>query len=254
MLTSHDLLQFDDGAVVSVADVLADPERFHGQTLADPMEGVGYGRGKAKVYRNQNGSVIVNSFAHGGIVYRLRHDAAFIEAQLTAAGEGAPFVLAGLMPHVGDMDPVTRERLRNLAAKLGKVSKTTVKKQIEADAGKARRDAIEAAKARREAERGGDAEGATPGPQASDDRCADRGRLGGAARGRHRRAERDATSSPPWAAPSASCARCTTRRSVASGWCSRREQDIKLQYGHRHYIVGYTSREWRSGRASARRG
>ena len=112
-------------AKLGVADVLADPERYHDQTLADPMEGRAYGRGKAKVYRNQNGSVIINSFAHGSIVYRLQHDAAYIEAQLTSAGDAAPFVLAGLMSHVGGMDPVTRERLCNQAAKLGKVSKTT---------------------------------------------------------------------------------------------------------------------------------
>ena len=66
------------------------------------------------------------------------HDAAFIEAQVRAAGDGAPFVLAGLMPHVGDMDAITRERLRNLAAKLGKVSKTAVKATIEDNVGKAR--------------------------------------------------------------------------------------------------------------------
>ena len=82
--------------------------------------------------------MIINSFAHGGIVYRLRHDAAFIEAQVTAAGDGAPFVLASLMPHVGDMDAITRERLRNLAAKLGKVSKTAVKATIEDNVDKAR--------------------------------------------------------------------------------------------------------------------
>jgi hypothetical protein len=83
-LTSHDVLQFDDEeiAAVSVADVLADPERFHGLTLADPLEGRAYGRGKAKVYRNSDGSVVINSFAHGGGVYRLRHDATFIEAQI----------------------------------------------------------------------------------------------------------------------------------------------------------------------------
>jgi hypothetical protein len=100
-LTSHDLLEFDDDGIGtrSVADVLADPERFHGKTLADPIEGRSYGRGKAKLYRNTSGAVVVNSFAHGGCVYRLQHDAAFIEARLNEAGEAAPFVLAGLKPH-----------------------------------------------------------------------------------------------------------------------------------------------------------
>jgi hypothetical protein len=154
-LTSLDMLQFDDDVIdaVSVADVLADPERFHDRTLADPLEGRAYGRGKAKVYRNSDSSVVINSFAHGGIVYRLRHDAAFMEAQLNQAGEDAPFRLAGLMAHARDIDAVTRERLRNLAAKLGKVSRRSVTSAVEEQVGKARREASEAARARPTAER-----------------------------------------------------------------------------------------------------
>jgi hypothetical protein len=42
-------LQFDDPefGAVTVADVLTDPDRFAGATLADPLEGVEYGRCKA---------------------------------------------------------------------------------------------------------------------------------------------------------------------------------------------------------------
>jgi hypothetical protein len=40
------ILEFDDPdlGAVSVADILADPERFDGETLSDPVEGVSYGR------------------------------------------------------------------------------------------------------------------------------------------------------------------------------------------------------------------
>jgi hypothetical protein len=40
------VLPFDDEelAGVTVADVLADPARFEGATLADPLEGVSYGQ------------------------------------------------------------------------------------------------------------------------------------------------------------------------------------------------------------------
>ena len=100
----------DDTHSRYIEAVLADPERFHDRTLADPLEGRAYGRGKAKVYRNSDSSVVINSFAHGGIVYRLQHDAAFIEAQLNQAGEDAPFMLAALMAHARDIDAVTRER------------------------------------------------------------------------------------------------------------------------------------------------
>jgi hypothetical protein len=67
-------LEFDDpkrrGA--TVADVIAKPDKYVGQTLSDPYEGPGYGRGKAIVYRRDDGSLFINSFAHGGIRYELR--------------------------------------------------------------------------------------------------------------------------------------------------------------------------------------
>ena len=243
---------------MSIADVLADPERFHDQTLADPIEGPAYGRGKAKVFRNTNGSVVINSFAHGGIVYRLRHDAAFIEAQISAAGDGAPFVLAGLMPHVGDMDAVTRERLRNLAAKLGKVSRTAVKATIEDNVGKARKDAIEAAKARRATEQAEaaahDDSDANADAEVGGEAAADAG---------------DEANVEDWEAKLAAGIAELNQiyfvaglgaRFASRAWCrmlhSHRERlvfsraaDIKLLYAHRHYLVGFTDREkeiWKS--------
>jgi hypothetical protein len=57
-------LDFDHLGIVSVAAVLADPERFVGDTLADPMEGADYGRCKAKVMRGDDG-LFIHSFAHG---------------------------------------------------------------------------------------------------------------------------------------------------------------------------------------------
>ena len=64
-------LAFDDCGPCTVRDVLADPENYVNQTLADPLEGVAYGRGKAKVFRRHDGQLMINSFAHGGIRYRL---------------------------------------------------------------------------------------------------------------------------------------------------------------------------------------
>jgi putative DNA primase/helicase len=64
-------LEFDDAGTCTVADVLADPDRYVGETLADPLEGIGYGRNKAKVLRQRDGCLMIHSFAHGGINYRL---------------------------------------------------------------------------------------------------------------------------------------------------------------------------------------
>ena len=68
-------LHFDDLEVATVGVVLANPDRFVGETLSDPLEGVDYGRCKAKVLRRGDGSLVIHTFAHGGGLYRLRHDA-----------------------------------------------------------------------------------------------------------------------------------------------------------------------------------
>lgn len=78
-------LEFDHLGVVPVATVLADPERFVGETLADPLEGVAYGRGKAKVMRANNGGLFIHSFAHGRSLYSLAHDAWSAKAAIAHA-------------------------------------------------------------------------------------------------------------------------------------------------------------------------
>ena len=76
VLLPHVLLPFDDPELVgfSVADVLADPAWFEGVTLADPLEGIEYGRCKARVMRRADGSPWIHSFAHGRTVYDLSRD------------------------------------------------------------------------------------------------------------------------------------------------------------------------------------
>src|SRR5262249_29360538 len=55
-------LHFDDLEVATVGAVLAAPDMFIGETLADPVEGIDYGRCKAKLLRAGNGSLIIHSF------------------------------------------------------------------------------------------------------------------------------------------------------------------------------------------------
>jgi AAA domain len=63
-------LHFDRFGIVTVADVLADPKTYLCQAMADPLEGVAYGHGKAKLYRTED-KLWINSFAHGGVTYKL---------------------------------------------------------------------------------------------------------------------------------------------------------------------------------------
>jgi Family of unknown function (DUF5906) len=67
-------LEFSDKSLgtVTVADVLHDPLRFEKKSLADPIEGVEYGRTTAMVLlRRDNGRPWIRSHAHGGVSYSL---------------------------------------------------------------------------------------------------------------------------------------------------------------------------------------
>jgi hypothetical protein len=80
-------LVFDDRKLVdkTVREVLTNPYQFNGKTLADPIEGIAYGKGKAKIYVNSDGSVWIHSFAHGGADYKLVHDVVSLEAEINKA-------------------------------------------------------------------------------------------------------------------------------------------------------------------------
>ena len=64
-------LHFDRLGVVMVWEVLANPKKYIEQPMADPIEGVAYGRGTAKLYREPGGQLWIKSFAHGGCKYTL---------------------------------------------------------------------------------------------------------------------------------------------------------------------------------------
>ena len=82
-------LPFDDPELAgcTVGDVLADPERFEGETLADPLEGVDYGRCMAKIMRRADGTPWIHSFAHGRTIYELKLDAASVRKAMEAAAK-----------------------------------------------------------------------------------------------------------------------------------------------------------------------
>jgi hypothetical protein len=110
------ILPFDDPALggASVADVLADPERYEGETLADPVEGVGYGVAKAKVLLRPDGTVLIHSFAHGRTVYVLKHDAASVRALLEGTRTDALLDRFAQLVLDADLNDAERIELRNL--------------------------------------------------------------------------------------------------------------------------------------------
>jgi hypothetical protein len=70
------VLTTDHHGALSVGQILAEPDKYIGETLCDPMEGPAYGYGKAQVMRStrEPDGVFIHSFAHGGATFDLRHD------------------------------------------------------------------------------------------------------------------------------------------------------------------------------------
>jgi hypothetical protein len=110
------ILEFDDLGAIPVADILADPGRFDGETLADPIEGVGYGRNCA-IVQVRDGIPSIFSFAHGGAIYKLRHDFESVEAAILAASGAEAAHVYSRMVFAADLDPVEKKLLAKLAAK-----------------------------------------------------------------------------------------------------------------------------------------
>ena len=128
VLQSDVELPFDDAELAgyTVADVLADPDRFVGATLADPLEGVAYGRCKAKVMRRSDGEMWINSFAHGRTTYELRHSAGAIEAALAEAPDDQLAASFVQLAAAGDLTGEEQQRLRDSIAKRSGVGKRTL--------------------------------------------------------------------------------------------------------------------------------
>jgi hypothetical protein len=81
-------LEFDHLGTVTVGAVMADPDRYVDETLADPMEGINYGRCKAKIMRDDDGALFIHSFAHGRAFYFLRHDLRSAKAAFEQVADG----------------------------------------------------------------------------------------------------------------------------------------------------------------------
>jgi hypothetical protein len=124
-------LEFDHLGADTVAAVLADPQGYVGETLADPMEGVEYGRCKAKVMWGDDGALFIHSFAHGRAIYSLRHDLKSAKAAFDKIAGGsvddAMAILAGAELEDDEVDEFakfvsgkTKAGIRTLQARIKK--------------------------------------------------------------------------------------------------------------------------------------
>ena len=122
------VLPFDDPALAgrTVGDVLADPERYEGETLADPLEGVAYGRCVAKIMRRANGAPWIHSFAHGRTIYELRFDAAAVRKAMQQAAKDEVVATFALRAAGADIDAVDLAELRQLAKKLAGINLSAI--------------------------------------------------------------------------------------------------------------------------------
>jgi hypothetical protein len=155
VLLPHAVLPFDDPALEgkTVADVLAEPDRFEGETLADPLEGVAYGRCKAKIMRRADGTAWIHSFAHGRTVYELKIDFAGASAAInaaTAANAVAEFVRLAM---IADLTPAQLEEIRNKASQKSGINKRTLDAELRQARSEQRSERVREAVERRLAER-----------------------------------------------------------------------------------------------------
>jgi hypothetical protein len=128
------VLRFDDPKLdgCTVRDVLADPDRFAGETLADPNEGVDYGRCKAKIMRRDDGSLWIHSFAHGRTIYELKFDAASVREAMEKADKKKVVEVFAKLALDADLDPVELAELRQQAKKLSGVGLRVIDSTLKA--------------------------------------------------------------------------------------------------------------------------
>jgi hypothetical protein len=122
----------DDFAGCTVGDVLADPNRFEGATLADPLEGVQYGTCKARIMVHTDGTPWIHSFAHGRTIYSLKHNSSTVRAAIEKANDGEIVKNFLKLALAADLSKPETEALRNEVAKRSKLNKRTISDMLKA--------------------------------------------------------------------------------------------------------------------------
>lgn len=126
------VLPFDELSLSgkTVGDVLADPRRYQGETLADPLEGVDYGECKAKIMLWPDGSPWIHSFAHGRTIYELKYDARAISTLIQEAADDAVAALFARLVPLSEITPAEKEEIRDVVSKRSGTGKRTLDQQI----------------------------------------------------------------------------------------------------------------------------
>jgi hypothetical protein len=147
ILLPNQVLPFDDPEFhgLTVRDVMMDPLRFIGATLADPGEGPAYGVCKAMIMvRAESGFLFVHSFAHGRVFYDLRWDAAAIQAAINAQPPAEALRIFLSMLNAAELTALDEIELVNLAVQRSGIGVQAVRRALGA-ARKAHKDKVDQA-------------------------------------------------------------------------------------------------------------
>jgi hypothetical protein len=126
-------LPFDDQELAghTVADVLDNPTRYEGETLADPLQGVELGKCRAKIMLRPDGTPWITSFAHGRTTYDLKLDAAAVQAAMDAeSDEDEVLSILVRLAHRASLDPAETDKLITLAHKRTEIGKRAIKQML----------------------------------------------------------------------------------------------------------------------------
>ena len=137
----------------TVADVLADPARFEGATLADPLEGVEYGRCCAKIMRRADGTPWIHSFAHGRTIYELRFDARAIATAIAKTPDDQVVGLYIKLMLAAEVSQDEAEALRNTVAERSGTGKRILANLVKGARSEQARQRAHEERTRRAAER-----------------------------------------------------------------------------------------------------
>jgi len=149
------VLPFDEEELAgrTVGDVLANPKFYEGEKLADPLEGVEYGRGKAMIMRRADGTPWIHSFAHGRTTYVLKHDATSVRKATEKAEKSDVVATFARLAAAADLDRVELAELRQLANELSGIGLRVIDATLKVARQQQAEQEAEAARARRTADR-----------------------------------------------------------------------------------------------------
>ena len=86
MLLGSAIFVTRSGAKITIGEILFDPGKYEGEVGPDPIEGRSYGSTTARVMAARaGGAPVIFSFAHGDMIYELKHDVRSIETGFESA-------------------------------------------------------------------------------------------------------------------------------------------------------------------------